>query len=201
MIILELFSGTESISKVAKARGHKVFTIDNNPEHNPDWCMDIKKVESKDIVERFGHPDVIWASPPCHHFSIATHKHWKNKRPKKKAKESIKLVSHTLKLIIDLFPTFWFMENPRGRLRFVLGKPYTTVYYGAYNHACIKPTDLWGHHPKINWKTEIVRKMIEFKDWSSGKKRQILRSVIPENLCLDIIKACESELAGHQVAM
>jgi len=115
MKILELFSGTENFSKVARARGHETFTIDNDPKHNPDWCVDIMKINSEDILKRFGQPDIIWASPPCQHFSIATHKHWENRRPKQEAKKSIKLVGHTLKLIIDLFPKFWFLENPRGR--------------------------------------------------------------------------------------
>jgi len=32
MKILELFSGTESFSKVARERGHVVFTVDNDKE-------------------------------------------------------------------------------------------------------------------------------------------------------------------------
>jgi len=49
MKILELFSGTESFSKVAKARGHRVFTIDNNPKFEPDLCKDILDVTIEDI--------------------------------------------------------------------------------------------------------------------------------------------------------
>lgn len=35
------------------------------PNQNIDWYADIMEVTAKDIIERFGRPDVIWASPPC----------------------------------------------------------------------------------------------------------------------------------------
>lgn len=41
MKILELFSGTESFSKIAKARGHEVFTIELNANFNPDLVKNI----------------------------------------------------------------------------------------------------------------------------------------------------------------
>ena len=41
MKILELFSGTESFSKVAKEKGHETFTIDFNPKFKPDLIIDI----------------------------------------------------------------------------------------------------------------------------------------------------------------
>ncbi len=66
--ILELFSGTGSFSKVAEARGHKVFTIDIDSNFNPSLCKDILKLELKDIPFK---PNVIWASPPCTEYSHA----------------------------------------------------------------------------------------------------------------------------------
>jgi len=41
MKILELFSGTESFSKVAREQGHETFTIDNNMEFKPNLCINI----------------------------------------------------------------------------------------------------------------------------------------------------------------
>lgn len=192
--MLELFSGTASFSKVAKARGHETFTIDNNPAHNPDWCVDIRKISREDILERFGEPDIIWASPPCQHFSIACHKHWRQRRPLPQTKGSIELISHTIKLILDLFPKFWFLENPRGRLRFVLGKPFVTVFYGAYSHPVRKATDLWGYHPKITWRRKLSGHFIRFDKWEKGKDSAIRRSIVPQTLCSDIIRACERAL-------
>ena len=41
MRILELFSGTGSIAKVARARGHEVVTLDICPRHRPTICRNI----------------------------------------------------------------------------------------------------------------------------------------------------------------
>jgi len=62
MKILELFAGTGSFSKVAKARGHEVFTVDNCKKFNPDLWMDVLHLDISMIPFK---PDIIWASPPC----------------------------------------------------------------------------------------------------------------------------------------
>ncbi|GAG54403.1 unnamed protein product, partial [marine sediment metagenome] len=68
MKILELFSGTESFSKIAEAKGHKCFTVDNDKRFNPSLCKDILLLQKADIPF---NPDVIWASPPCTEYSHA----------------------------------------------------------------------------------------------------------------------------------
>ncbi|WP_254704129.1 hypothetical protein [Bacillus thuringiensis] len=73
MKILELFSGTQSISSVFKANGWETFTIekDSSFEDITTWTVDILEATAADILEKFGRPDVIWASPPCESFSVA----------------------------------------------------------------------------------------------------------------------------------
>ena len=39
--LLELFSGTKSVSKVAKALGWETISLDIDPKFDPDLCMDI----------------------------------------------------------------------------------------------------------------------------------------------------------------
>lgn len=74
MKILELFCGTKSIGKVAKDMGHDVFSVDVDPEHNPDLCSDILKM---DLSKLPWIPDMIWDSPPCTTFSVASlGHHW-----------------------------------------------------------------------------------------------------------------------------
>jgi len=63
MKLLELFSGTESISKVFRSHGVECVTVDNNLYFAPDYCQSILDFKTK---EKF---DVIWASPPCTCFS------------------------------------------------------------------------------------------------------------------------------------
>ena len=64
MKVLELFAGTRSIGKAFERAGHEVFTIEIDPSfENISWCADIMKVTAEDILEKFGRPDIIWASP------------------------------------------------------------------------------------------------------------------------------------------
>lgn len=70
--VLELFAGTRSIGKAFEKRDHEVFSIEWDKKHNNiDWYVDISTITAQDIIERFGHPDVIWASPDCTTYSIA----------------------------------------------------------------------------------------------------------------------------------
>jgi len=192
MRILELFSGTASFSNIAKERGHNVFTIDNQKKFNPDLCKNIIKVEANEIIKKFGFPDMIWASPPCTRFSIANHRHWNNQEPNPDTIRDIDLIHHTLKIIFRLHPKFWILENPKGRLRWILGNPPNTVYYGSYGHPVLKPTDLWGFYPKINFKKKPNKKLGK---WSYDIQRDAKnKGVIPAELCNQIIKQLENNL-------
>ena len=82
MKILELFSGTKSISNTFQARGHEVFTIDNNQELNPDLCSDMLSFNIDMLPEEWKNPDIIWASPPCQTFSVCTiYRNFKDGKP------------------------------------------------------------------------------------------------------------------------
>ena len=67
MHLLELFSGTQSIGRAARARGHRVTSVDIDARFEPTLCCDVLDLRPED-VER---PDALWASPPCTHFSRA----------------------------------------------------------------------------------------------------------------------------------
>lgn len=63
MKVLELFAGTRSIGKAFETKRHEVYSIEWNKDfENIDLYADISKVTAQDILENFGHPDVIWAS-------------------------------------------------------------------------------------------------------------------------------------------
>lgn len=64
--VLDLFAGTRSIARAFEARGHETFSIEFDEQHpDIDWYADMLDVTAEDIIERFGKPDVVWASPPC----------------------------------------------------------------------------------------------------------------------------------------
>jgi hypothetical protein len=67
-ILLELFSGTGSIGKAFRAKGWEVISIDIDPKTDCTICMDIRDLTPAQLP---AHPDLIWASPVCTHFSRA----------------------------------------------------------------------------------------------------------------------------------
>jgi hypothetical protein len=155
---LELFSGTKSFSKVAKELEYETFTVDNNASLEPDL---VESIENLRIDQLPYKPDIIWASPPCTAFSVASiGHHWTGGKgayiPKTDfAKLSIELVISTIELIDELKPKYWFIENPRGVLRKMecmqpLEKYRHTVTYCQYGDTRMKPTDIWTNLPWVS---------------------------------------------------
>jgi hypothetical protein len=164
MKVLELFCGTKSFSKVAENRGHDVFTIDIDPRYNPDMVGNLHDLNINDIPPEYQTPDVVWASPPCQCFSImVVSKNWvKNndgtytsKRPE--TIYAMEIVQNTLKLINDLLPRYYFIENPRAMLRkmpFMADVPRSTVTYCKYGSPYQKATDIWNNCS--NWSPKPI---------------------------------------------
>ena len=70
--VLELFAGTRSIGKAFEEKGHQVYSVEWDKQHeNIDLYADILTVTSEQILKEFGKPDIIWASPDCTTYSIA----------------------------------------------------------------------------------------------------------------------------------
>lgn len=66
MKVLELFAGTRSIGKAFEKRGHEVFSVEwDKSFEDIDLYKDIGELTAQEILDKFGHPDVIWASPDC----------------------------------------------------------------------------------------------------------------------------------------
>ena len=196
MKVLDLFSGLGGWSQAFKDRGHEVITYELYSKFNPDVCCDIMDVDS------LPDADVILASPPCNKFSCMTiGRYWIDGKPKPETKESIKLVIHTLKLISDVVPKFWILENPMGMMRKILGNPPLTVYYAQFGEDRLKPTDLWGRLP--NGLNEFVikdRSLLEYTKCPRGSKvggtqgmsNGPERAKIPYQLSLKVCKLCEN---------
>src|SRR5690625_3358663 len=206
--VLELYAGTRSIGKAFDRRGHEVFSIELDEQHkNIDWYTDITKINVEDILERFGQPDVVWASPPCQRFSVASiGHHWikgTNEPKTEEAKEALQMLEYTVALIKDLNPTYYFIENPRGKMRKVnimQDLPRYTVTYCQYGDTRMKPTDIWTNHPDPKFKptckngdTCHVSAPRGSRTGTQGIKNSVLRSVIPEGLCDHIALISEEE--------
>ena len=213
MKLLELFAGSRSIGKVAESLGYDVFSSDVNKFEDIDYAIDINNF---DVTKVPFIPDVIWASPPCTYFSVASiGKHWnKDHTPKSEnALKGVEFVKSTLS-IIEYFLSInsdliWYMENPRGKLRklkVVEDLPRTTVWYCTYGDKRAKPTDIW---------TNNLRSLLNPNGWTprpqchngnknchheaaprgsrtgtQGLKNNYERSKIPKQLCLEILSTC-----------
>ena len=210
MKVLELFAGTRSIGKAFEAKGHEVFSVEWDASFdNIDLYADIGRLTADDILQRFGRPDVIWASPDCSTFSVAAiSKH----RRKNKLTGNLDAITeyarfcdsvdqNVLKLIDELNPQFWFIENPRGGMRkmsWMRELPRYTVTYCQYGERRMKPTDIWTNHPNPQFKPPCRNGDTCHDAAPRGSRTgtQALKNakekgVIPTALCQHIVDICE----------
>lgn len=209
MKVLELFAGTRSIGKAFESRGHEVFSVEwDKSFEDIDLHIDIYDLTAKMVLEKFGKPDVIWASPDCSSYSIAAISHHRTKEengnlsPKSEyAKFCDRVNQHTLNLILALMPKYWFIENPRGALRkmdFMHGLPRYSVTYCQYGDTRMKPTDIWTNHPNPKFKPMCkngdpchISAPRGAKTGTQGLKGSKERAIIPPLLCEHIVDICE----------
>ena len=108
MRILELFSGTQSVSKVCRAQGHETLSIDIDPEHTPDLQMDILAFDETAYPRN--HFQFIWASPPCESYSQARSS--ASLETETAMQRADALDRKTLKIIEWFHEAEWAVENP-----------------------------------------------------------------------------------------
>ena len=190
----------------------EVFSSDINNFEGINYVTDIRDFDVSKVPFK---PDVIWASPPCTYFSVASiGKHWnKDNTPKSdNAMLGVEFVQKTIDIIKELQPTYWFIENPRGKLRkldVINGlndMPYAYVYrytvtYCQYGDSRMKPTDIWTNNPY--WEPRPMCKNGDkchvsaprgSQTGTQGLKGNYERSKLPEELCQEILEATQIPL-------
>lgn len=204
MKVLELFAGSRSIGKLADRMGLECFSSDINDFEGINYVANILEF---DVTKVPFKPDIIWASPPCTSFSVASiGRHWYIDdmgipQPKSEsAKLGKQLVLKTIEIINHFDPTYWFIENPRGMLRkmdFMHDFIRTSVTYCQYGDDRMKPTDIWTNN--VFWNPRPMCKNGDFchepaprgsRTGTQGLKGAYDRSKIPSLLCHDILKSC-----------
>ena len=145
--LLELFSGTGSVGRVAKALGWEVVSLDLK---NADINLDILDWDFE--VFPVGHFDFIWGSPPCTEYSRA------KTTGVRKIEYANRIVLKTIDIIRYLKPTYYVIENPQtGLLKeqiFMQDLPFKDIDYCKYGLQYRKRTRLWNNIE--NWKPKAL---------------------------------------------
>lgn len=216
MKILELFAGTRSVSKAFEARGHETFCVDWNKDFDGiDLYADIGELTAQEIIDKFGVPDVIWASPDCTTFSVAAIS--KHRRKNKEtnsldpisdyAKRCDEIDQHVIELIKELNPKCYFIENPRGGMRkmsWMQDLPRYTVTYCQYGERRMKPTDIWTNHPDPKFKPPCKNgdpchdaAPRGSQTGTQSSNCAIVKSMIPKQLCEHVVDICEELIINN----
>jgi len=168
MKILELFAGSRSIWNEADKMWFKTFSTDLTWYNKIDYQVNILKFDTEKVPFI---PDMIWASPPCTTFSVASmghHRTWwvwqyKPATPECKIwlrilKKTIKLIAYYQKLNPDMI---FYVENPTWMMRkmiedifneYWLMRKREVVWYCKYWFNIAKSTDIWTNNKNFFWK-------------------------------------------------
>jgi hypothetical protein len=209
MKTIELFSGTGSFSKAAKDMGYGTFTIDIEKRFNPDICLDILGLDFENIERLLEDKDIVWMSPPCTTFSLASgNRHWTKDRQPKTLDARIgrdclaiyKRIAHHCIMTDKIF----FIENPNGRAVWFLPDAWLKkAWYCQYGDKRAKPTNIWTNLD-IRFRTcrnenpgcHHERAKRGSKTGTQGQSGSVERGMIPRGLFDHIFEAIDRRENG-----
>jgi len=207
MKVLELFSGTHSIGKVANKRGFEVVSVDRDIgaecplktgyKSNYHIQTDIMTWDYKKDFKA-GEFDLITASPVCLWWSCLRYSHIGRKlknydKPfsmndieEEILKYGIPMVDKVFEIIDYFKPKYWWIENPQtGKMKEYINEliPYYDFDYCKYGFDYKKRTRFWTNIEGV--KTELCKKRehkIQLGRLKGGTLTQIQKYQIPPRL-------------------
>ena len=112
MRLLELFSGTQSVSRVARRQGWECVSLDIDPTYSPDLCMSVLDFDEQAYPrDQFA---MIWASPPCESYSSANIRYSTDPGHGATMAKADELVRKTKRIMDHFSSAAWVIENPPG---------------------------------------------------------------------------------------
>lgn len=169
-IILDLCGGTGSWAKPYKDAGYTVHTI-TLPEYDVTKATIGREfVAFRDILVRIKDVTGILAAPPCTEFSKAKQFHGKGNYQHDFAK-GLEPVVACLRLIAEIQPKWWALENPNGYLKRWMGKAHESFEPWEFGDNYQKTTLLWGKFTMP--KRIVVQKPAGLKKFSMLKSKEI----------------------------
>ena len=155
MKCLELFSGTHSVGKVLKDKGHSVISLDLK-----DADINTNILDWDYTTYPSGYFDYIHASPPCDTFSICRQS-WIGKEIKAHkgqifTKElfirdqqeiGVPILNKTREIIKYFNPKYFTIENPQtgDMKKYITDLSFTDVDYCMYGLPYQKRTRIWNN--------------------------------------------------------
>lgn len=118
-MMLDLFCGLGGGSAAMRERGWSVVGVDNEARLRPDVVADLSAWSPGPELRGV---DLLWASPPCTEFARWDKVCWYPRT----ISPSLALVEATRRIIDEVGPRFWLIENVRGAREFfrpLLGPP------------------------------------------------------------------------------
>lgn len=144
MRTLELFAGSQSFSKGVKRLdpNAECITVDLLNRFNPTYQVNL--LEWDYTIYPQGYFDLIWASPPCTHYSIA------KTRGIRDLEGSDQLVRRVFEIIDYFKPISWIIENVGTgllveRMKNIRDVPIFITDYCCYGKPVRKRTALWSN--------------------------------------------------------
>jgi hypothetical protein len=193
----------------AEKLGYSVFSVDWENYKDIDLVVDIEFLTKKQIPFT---PDIVWASPDCTTYSIAscsTHRKNSIEPLTKYAEKSDRVNYHFIELIkqwLIINPDMiFFIENPRGMMRkmpFIKNMRRETVWYCKYGDNRAKPTDIWTNSKSwmprpqcFNGNTKCHHEPAPrgSDTGTQGRSGSYDRSIIPRELCREILNSINKQ--------
>ena len=204
MRVLELLSGTGSLAKVARARGHEVVTLDLCPRHHPTICTDLLEWDPSTMFPP-DHFNFIHASCPCEQYSRA-----RTTGGPRNLELADSLVKRTLEILEYFHSALWTVENPAGSLLWkrAVARPLleqiAKTSYCRYGYPYRKNT-WFANNFKLELRPRcdgtcgqmVGRKHRQHAQHGGGGAENVYHSLdqlhsIPPALCADILVAVEA---------
>ena len=151
---------------------YEVITLDTNLKVKPTICCDIRYLPIKNDLK----PELVWCSPPCTNLSLAKSKNWINHN----IKETFEIIGACFDAVYKLQPKKWCLENPKGRLRWLMPNSIEIKYATSKE--------------KRMQRGKLVTKFANKKTnlWSDSNA-SLKRAFIPKHISDSILNWCEEK--------